>query len=192
MSRCLLVQILALCCSLPASGQGTANPATSPAGFATAASAASARVLWSQNIGRLDSGESHAVFTALAVENPAAAATPTQFRGLRVDLNWAGGSDSLYVDESLLPPEKEIFDKLSADLDRPNALHGGSRAAITGSGEFRSGSYPLVADYQVYGPEGSGLRILSSGHSAVLFTGSKPTDLSNLLARAITALANAH
>src|SRR5215470_3267476 len=114
--------------------------------------------IWTNKVGRLESRDAHAVFTALIVEDPTQ--RPKQTREVRIDLSWANKHVAIHVGEGLLQPEKKIFDDLTRDIDR-SPLQGGTGLAFIGSCEFRDhpDTYPLQADYNYSGPYAPALRI---------------------------------
>lgn len=85
----------------------TFGQADAPASFAAFARQPQARVVWSTEIGRLESRDSHALVTALLIED---SSKPSErMRGVRIDFSWADMKSTIYVRESLLQQEKNIF-----------------------------------------------------------------------------------
>src|SRR6266700_2144638 len=62
----------------------TCSPLASRRALEAAASPTTAKVLWSEPVGRLESGETHALFTAFSVADPIQLGH--QLRGVRVNL----------------------------------------------------------------------------------------------------------
>jgi hypothetical protein len=176
--RACLIMLLA--------GSGLAQISSPPAenALATLAQQSGTQVTWSKEVGRLESGESHAVFTALTVED---SNQPSRHaRGVRVDLSWTNGKSTLYLDEIKLQPEKKIFDHLARDA---RGSQDGTRGFV-GSCEFRNnpGVYPLKADFEYSGPEAPALGIFSSAEDQILFPGLTPAHLATVLGKAINEL----
>jgi hypothetical protein len=177
-SRASLILLLA--------GIAPAQVSFPPAGnaLATLAHQPETRVTWSKEVGRLESGESRAVFTVLTVENSNQPGRRAQ--GVRIDLSSANGKSTLYLDEVKLQPEKKIFDHLIRDAGRSQ----GGTLSFVGSCEFRDnpGVYPLNADFEYAGPQAPALRIFSSTGDQIMFPGLTPSHLSTVLGEAIDEL----
>jgi hypothetical protein len=83
-----------ICCLMINVGLAQVNPAPSlpPTPLEAFAGRPAARVVWSKEIGRLDSAESRATITALVVEDGTGG--PREMRGVRVDLAHVGATPS--------------------------------------------------------------------------------------------------
>jgi hypothetical protein len=169
-----------------APGQVATPSVLPPSAFEAFARRPEATFTWSKEVGRLDSRDSHAVVTALVVED--STSQLKRMRGLRIDFSWAGQRSAIYVGESLLQPEKKIFDQLTVDVGRVNLYRG--TLAYLGSCAFRDnpGVYPLVADFNYSGPESPALRIFSTAGEQIMFPGLTPHHLSQVLGNAIDEL----
>ncbi len=97
-----------------ASAQVNSLPAAKPSPLPTLARQANARVIWSKEVGRLESGQAHAIATALMVED--STQPSKRARGIRIDLSWPAGERAIYIDEALLQPQQKIFDNLTRDI----------------------------------------------------------------------------
>jgi len=160
--------------SLPPGGNALATLALQP----------ETRATWSKEVGRLDSGESHAIFTVLTLEN--SNQQRRRARGVRIDLSWTNGKSNLYMDEVKLQPEKEIFDQLALDV---RGVQGGTLGFVGSCDLARKPDvYPLNADFEYAGPQAPALRIFSSTEDQVVFPGLTPSHLSTILAKAINQL----
>jgi hypothetical protein len=156
--------------------------------FATFAQQPQARVIWSTEVDRLESRDSHALVTALVVEN---SSQPSErMRGVRIDFSWSDKKSTIYIGEILLQPEKAIFDGLTLDVARGGVLPGFSGLGFIGSCEFRDNPdlYPLVADFNSSGPDAPALRIIVGPKEQILFRGLTPSHLSRVLGDAINEL----
>jgi len=159
-----------------------------PSSFATFAQQPQARVIWSTEVGRLESRDSHALVTALMVEN---SSRPSErMRGVRIDFSWSDKKSTIYLAESLLQQEKNIFDELSVDVARGGVFPSSSGLGFIGSCEFRDnpGLYPLVANFNSSGPDAPALGIMVGPKEQVLFPGLTPSHLSRVLGDAINEL----
>lgn len=98
---------------------------------------------------------------------------------------WAGKQGTLYLDEALLQPRKNIFDQLARDIERGTMPLGG----VLGTCEFRNhpGIYPLEADYYS-GLEAPALQIFGPSKEPILFPKITVLDLSKILGNAIDQL----
>ena len=147
-------------------------------------------IIWSGEVGRLESRDSHAVVTALILED--LNQQPKRMREVRIDLSSAGKHSSIYLDESLLRPEKKIFDNLTRDIERfeRSSLYSAAGWAFIGSCEFREHPdvYPLVADYNYSGTQAPALRIIGPTGEQIMFQGLMPRNLSKVLGDAIEEL----
>lgn len=182
----VLILFLALFSSEASAQRDAASPQR-PSSFETVARGAEARIFWSQEIGRLEVGDSRAVFTALAVEDPAQ--RDRRIRGVRIDFSVPGWKSAVYIDEATLRPLKKISDQLSIDIERTQRLHPtGTGEGYIGSCEFRDnpGAYPLQVDYCYSGWCSPALRVFAP--ELMMFPGRKPSDLSEILASAIDQL----
>jgi hypothetical protein len=166
----------------------TFGQVNAPSSFATFAQQPQARVIWSAEVGRLESRDSHAFVTALMVEN---SSQPSErMRGVRIDFSWSDKESTIYVGESLLQQEKNIFDELTVDVARGGVFPGSSGLGFIGSCEFRDnpGLYPLVADFNSSGPDAPALGIMVGPKEQILFRELMPSHLSRVLGDAINEL----
>jgi hypothetical protein len=164
-----------------AAGQVNSQQAAKPSALATVARQREARVIWSKELGRLEGGQAHAVFTALIVED--STQHSKRPRGVRVDLTWPAGEGAIYIDEALLQPQQKIFDDLTRDLGTVEGS-GETHWGFIGSCVFRDNPdvYPLVADFNYSGPESPALRIFGPKGEQIMFRGRTPSDLSRFSA----------
>jgi hypothetical protein len=150
-----------------------------PAGnaLATLAHQPETRVTWSKEVCRLESGESHAIFTVLALEN--SNQPRRRARGISIDLSWTNGQTTLYLDEIKIQPEKKIFDELTAYLER---IPGFERGGYTGY--FELGRNPSV--YSLNADVNYSALIMLEDYN--VFPGLTSVDLSKALGKAIDEL----
>ncbi|HLK61911.1 MAG TPA: hypothetical protein VKU19_00630 [Bryobacteraceae bacterium] len=147
-----------------------------------AASAAAAHIFWSESVGLLESGDTHAAFAAFSVTDPAQ--LDRQLRGVRVDLAIPHWNGVVYVDES----EVEALKKRADWLAKMAKMypHVTDTFAIGGAADDpvcpfyfsynRTESYPIL---HVRGPELP---------QRLQFTNAAPSELSAIFARAAKAL----
>jgi hypothetical protein len=149
----------------------------------------SARLLWSSVVGQLQSGETRATFTALAVEDPARAGR--EIRGVRVAAsshNWQG---TIYIEE----PELRLLQR-KVDLWAMGAERF-SHSAWVGNQEsiFSSACpgdehlhLPLSFAYILYRQGAAELRLHGVGFPSLVFTDQTPSDVAAIFDRATTEL----
>lgn len=73
-------------------------------------------VVWSNQVGRLESKDARAVITALVVEDMAQ--PPDRMRGVRIDLSDQDGQDHVYLGEETLAAFKAALDQIGRDAAR--------------------------------------------------------------------------
>ena len=163
-----------------AQGQEAVISSERPSPFQLLARRPATSIRWSKEIGRLDSGDSHAIVTALAAEDSAPPAL--SMRGVRLDLSGPGWKGAIYIEESKLLPLKNILDQLSFYIERVTHFGG-----FLGSCEFRDhpGEYPLVVDYDLGAADSPAFRIMADYLPPLLFPGRKPSHLSEIIGGAI-------
>jgi hypothetical protein len=152
-----------------------------PRPFAAAASEVSAQVVWFEAIGRLENGETSAAFTALAVMDPEHLGH--QLRGLRVDLAMPDWKGVVYVEESAIGNLKKHADWLA----KMAKLYPKETGPFSDRGEFDDPAPPLYFEYRGAGREGI-VYLGGPGLRMFQFTGSPPSDLAAIFARAVKAL----
>jgi len=74
------------------------------------------QVIWSKEVGRIDSDQAHAVITALILQD--ATHSPQQMRGVRIDLTEGNQEDHLYTSEEHLGRLIQALDEISEGWPR--------------------------------------------------------------------------
>ena len=169
-------------------GQVNSGLPEKPSSLEALARQPEARVTWFKEVGQLESGDSHAVFTTLAVED--SAQRGRRMRGVRIDLSRPDWKRIVYIDEGLLQPLKKIFDQLTLDIERGLMPARGTGWGFIGSCEFRNNPdvYPLEADFCYSGPDSPALRVFGPNREQIMFPGLMPSSLSKVLGSAIDEL----
>lgn len=113
--------------------------------------------------------------------------------GVRIDFSWADEKSTIYLGESLLQQEKNIFDELTVDVARGGVFPSSSGVGFIGSSEFRDhpGLYPLVANFNYSGPDAPALAVIvgpTQQIQFILFPGLTPANLSKVLGDAMNEL----
>lgn len=133
--------------------------------FENFATRPTAHISWSKVISRIDAGPSHAVVTALIVDD---AAPPRRMRGVRIDVSGADVKDQVYTGE-------EFLDRLIGALDE---VASGSRRDLKPAGIrcFGSGVFWLQAGHalsasQCLSGDSSWLAVGTGRHSVIRFPG---------------------
>lgn len=134
---------------------------------------------WSIEIGRLDSGMAHAVFTAFAAGQ--------EVRGLKVTLELPDWKGPVYIPETQLPLLKHKVDQLAAASARDWSASGWNVMIGTNCpGEKKE--LPLRFGYHLRGAAAAELLLDGPGLPAFVFVGPKPADLAGILTGAMEAL----
>jgi hypothetical protein len=84
---------------------------TSSRALEAASSAASSRIVWSEEVGRLKNGDTYAIFTAFSVADPIHLGG--ELRGVRVNLAGPDWKDVVYVEESEIAEWKKRVEWLA-------------------------------------------------------------------------------
>jgi hypothetical protein len=94
-------------------GQSQVNPPSSlqPTPLEWFARQPATHVAWSDEVGRLDSADAHAVVTAIVLEDTAQ--PPDRLRGIRIVLANKSTKDELYLDEETLGVYKKALNEIS-------------------------------------------------------------------------------
>jgi len=94
-------------------GQSQVNPPPSlqPTPLEWFARQSATHVAWSDEVGRLDSTDAHAVVTAIILEDTAQ--PPDRLRGIRIDLANQSTKDAVYLDEETLGVYKKALNEIS-------------------------------------------------------------------------------
>jgi hypothetical protein len=110
------------------------------------------RIIWSQETGRLDSSESHAVVTALVVVEESTQPS-RRLRGVRIHLSRKGAEGDVYLEERVLEKVRKGFDQITMGIQHgvnPNS----AVMSVIGSCEWRDTGLPdpfpvsyIVADW---------------------------------------------
>jgi hypothetical protein len=138
-----------------------------------------AQVIWSKEVGRIDSDRGHAVITALIVED--ATRTPSQMRGIRIDLTDGDVQDQVYTSEDLLHRLIMALDEITSEL--PRFQSEGHTRGCFGSGIFwQQPGHAFNASACTF-PDWAGLAV-GTGTAKFQFTGIHPALFAGAIARA--------
>src|SRR5258706_5274340 len=153
-------------------GQNT-NPAASQLeAMERFASKTTAQVVWSKEIGRIETDQGHAVITALILED--GTQTPRQMRGVRIELTGANLKDQVYTSEDLLGRLIQALDEISNGLPDFHSRVAAGRSSCFGSGVFwQQGGHAFSAS-QCFFPDWSGLSV-DTGSANFRFTALDPS-----------------
>jgi len=148
------------------------------------------KVVWSREVGRLESTDAHAVLTAIVLEDPAQ--PPDRMRGLRIGLRNQKSDDQIYLGEETLPAYRDALDEISRfqRSPQPNTPPGGTQyfgARLFWYGNNTPYVHALdVADYVA--PRSSGLSLSAFRQEEFRFPGQEAAQLSQEISEAITQL----
>jgi hypothetical protein len=151
----------------------------------SAAERPGAQLIWSSEVGRLESGATRAVFTVLAIEDPARAGH--QLRGIRVAASSPDWNGTIYVEEPQLEQLKAKVDLWAT---------GAGRASRTASNMIYSSACP--GDENLHLPmsfavifrwqAADELLLAGAGYPSLSFTGPTPSSIAAIFARATDEL----
>lgn len=158
-----------------------------PTPFEAFASKPSARVLFTQQVGSIDSSDAKVKVTVLVVDD--VEQPPEKMRGVRFDLENNSARDQVYLAEAELSVVKRELGWMN---DGPSPVLRGDSAPyqVEGTQSCWMPKRPLrilCPDYYV-GPDHSGLRLRSYGGPLFTFPDRKPSELAALIDRATVAL----
>lgn len=148
-----------------------------------------AQLKWSKEVGRIDEGKTHAVVTALIIED--ATQSPYRMRGIRIDLNNENAIDQVYLDVTALVAVRNALVEIESGVESfrkeisstPNRYHGAA--------EFwrpYQRIHTLNAAYYIR-PDSSGLSLSAyEDDQEFRFPGHRPLELANLISQAIREL----
>jgi hypothetical protein len=147
-----------------------------------------ARIDWSKEADRIESGQTKAVITALVVDD--ATQSPRQMRGIRIDLASQDVTDRLYVGESFLKRLIDALDEVSKGMG--SFL---SRSTVSsrcfGSGAFlsavREGAHFFHASQCSMADGWFGLSV-STGAAKFRFTDLTPSPFASAIGHAMDEL----
>ena len=162
--------------------------ALEPTKFELFAKRSSAKVKWSKKIGTIDEGDSHALITALDVED--SAQSPYTMRGIRIDLSNQTTKDEIYLDESHLEGVKNALLEIESGVDAFRKEPSPTPIRYWGAAEFwrpYERIHTLNAAYFIR-PESSGLSLSAHKAEEFRFPNHRPRELADLFIRAIQAL----
>jgi hypothetical protein len=166
-------------------GQTTLSVFTEPMSLETLATRAGVRVIWSDEVGRLDSERARAAFTVLAIEDRAR--TNGQIRVLRIALSEPEQTRAVYIAEAKLRPLKDKLDGLvigSAHWSGQNPVN--TMISTVCPGE--EGKLPLSFGYHYRYAEKPELSIGGPELPEFVFIGPTPLQLADIFEEAIEAL----
>jgi hypothetical protein len=164
------------------------SPPPTPSVLEAFAARTTAQIVWSREVGRIDSDESHAVITALGLDD---LADPTaQLSGVRIDLVSGTGSDHIYVEEGQLEAVREAVAEIVAGMDRERNTRTTVRCRYLGAALFWRPDqhvHELSAAFYIV-PDSTGLSISAYGSTDFRFPNRSPALLEKAIARAAAAL----
>ena len=193
-----IANLIGLCFLLLAVGRTQIPRAPSPLPTALEAFARqpATHVVWSGEVGRLDSREAHAIVTVLVLES--SAQPHDRVGGIRIDLSSPDAKDTVYVGEEALVVYKNSLDEIGRNAPghrktaRDDLAPGGT--SYLGSGVFwyadaRPHVHALSASYY-FAPDSEGLYLSARKDTGFRFPDLDPSQLSAAIARAIVQLSN--
>jgi hypothetical protein len=184
------------CCLFADHGTAQEKPAQplQPTPLEAFANLPATQVLWSKQVGTLDSRESHATVTALVLEDTAV--PPNRMRGIKVALFNSKSKDAIYLAEETLAAYQSALDEIAQSV---RESRGHARDFLAPGGTSYFGSCALRSDQPprvhtlgpsyYFSPDSDGLE-LSNFRDEFRFPDQDPTRLSTAIAVAIDELKN--
>ncbi len=182
----LATTVSVLCCILSSSVPAQLTPAPEPTQLEVWVGQTGSRITKSEQVGRIDSTDAHAVITAVVVEHTHN--TPRRVRGIRIDLRNPSSADRIYVDESELVYLKHQLDGIDCgvasmrnDSETPYRVSGIARCRPS-----RTVPQAYCPAYYIT-PESEGLSLSTFGGHNFRFPSKRPSALANAIGRAMSA-----
>ena len=180
-----------------ASGQNQAQP-LQPTPLEAFARLPATSVAWSKEVGRIESGESKAIITAMVLEDTAQ--PPDRMRGVRIDLSSRNSKDQIFLGEETLSIYERALDEITKEATRQrnegtvrDNLNAGGTAFVGAEIFWYADKVPRVhalnaAPYVA--PDSSGLYLSAFKGVGFRFPDQEASRLSLAMARAINELKN--
>jgi hypothetical protein len=135
------------------------TPSLQPTRLEALAGQPTAKVTWSNEVGRIDSAEAHAVVTALVVEDQVE--PPHRMGGIRIDLSTQTAMDQIYLDDVSMEDLKKDLDEIASYVEYFRNKHVKGSLGYLGSCRLRQSSptaHTLSAAFYI-APDSSGLSL---------------------------------
>ena len=168
--------------------QESAPKLVPPTDFETFATTPQVHVIFSKQVGSIESSDAKATVTALVLadeQNP-----PAGMRGVRLDLESNSGHEQVYLDDSQLEKVRREVHLMESGIETFAMKDTTTPYRVTGT---ESCWMPnprvriLCPDYYI-GPDWSGLRLRPLGSRGFEFPDHKPAELTKLFDAALTEL----
>jgi len=166
------------------------QPTLQPTPLEAFAQLPATRIAWSKQVGGLDSGDTHAVVTALILEDTAQ--PPDRMRGVRIDLRSQKSEDHVYLGEETLAAYKDALDEINRFWRMTKRQDNSKGTHYFGARLFWYGDKtPRVhalnaADY--IAPDSSGLSISAFKQAQFRFPDQEAAQLATVISKAMAEL----
>jgi hypothetical protein len=191
-----VLSLIACAACLLSIGQSQVSPSPSlqPTPLEWFARQSATHVAWSDEVGRLDSTEAHAVVTAIVLEDTAQ--PPDRLRGIRIDLANQSTKDEVYLDEETLGVYEKALNEIShgapqfRDRSAKNVAPGGAGyfgAEVFWYGDRAPRVRALDAAYY-FASDSSGLALHAGKNAEFRFPDQDPLQLAAAIERAMDEL----
>lgn len=165
-----------------------ATKALQPTKLEAFAGRSTAQVKWSKEVGRIDESDTHAIVTALIIED--GAQSPPRMRGIRIDLSNKSATDKVYLDETALVAIRNALAKIERGIEDYRKEVSSIPIRYYGAAEFwrpYERIHTLNAAYFIR-PDSSGLSLSAYKHQEFRFPGHRPGELAEIISRAMRDL----
>ncbi|MCZ6503889.1 MAG: hypothetical protein O6945_15425 [Gammaproteobacteria bacterium] len=181
----LAVVVLTLTSVLPGPATAQASAAPEPTELEVWALQQGSRVIWSEEVGRIESTDAQAVITAVVVEK--SQNIPGRVRGVRVDLKNETSTDQIYVEEKELVYLKRDLTRMDCSIARMRN-ESGATYRVQGIERCRP-SQPIPQAYcpgYYIGPEFEGLSLSTFAGHNYRFPSKRPSVMADAIGRAMS------
>lgn len=149
-----------------------------------------ASVIWSEQVGHIDSVEARATITVIVVEDTSR--VPNRMRGVRIELLTGSAHDQVYLEEARLEAVKNALDEIASGIGRCRAdPDANAPIEYSGAAEFwrpNEHIHTLSAAYYI-APDSCGLSLSAKKGEEFRFPDRSPATLAAALGQAIAILA---
>jgi hypothetical protein len=184
------VTVAALCGFLLNVGLAQVRPTPSlqPTRLEAFAGQPTARVIWSKDVGQIESDEARVIVTALMIKD--AVQPPHQMCGIRIDLANQNARDQIYLEEAKLEAVRKALEEIESGIEGYRKEPADSPYRYYGAAEFwhpHLKLHTLNAAYYI-APDSSGLSLSAYKGQGFRFPDHRPSELAKAIGMAMDEL----
>jgi len=169
-------------------GQVKPAPVLEPTALEALANQPTAKVRWSEEIGRVSGDEATVIITALSIED--VASPGHRMRGIRIDLANRTARDHVFIEENELQSILRALREIENEIDSLRKEPADAPYQYQGAAYFwrpHQRVHTLNAAFYI-APDSSGLAISAYKQEEYRFPNHRPAELAALIERAMTKL----